>query len=544
MSTIPESQQALELEIAKLEQDLASLKRRRNALSAISQLPTELMHRIFHLSIRYPDEARGRDWTPLLNLEDTRRSISHVSHDWRTIALEWPKLWSEIHIKNTPKVEYLDLIRERARGIPLSLMTHWITHSTVPAVRHVFQTEGARLKSVALLDPVSVLRDLLPELKACSNTIEFLELDNLASHPLSPPDLTETDALYNFPKLRHLRISAWETLVLPPLSSNSTSLTSLELFFLRFPSTRVTDALFGTLRNVAHHLSSLTLSFMLPSNLQSGSLTTAGMLPIEMPCIKDISLISNRQDILPALSSVLLVPSSVRRVLIAARQGGSSQDVSSSLQHICTNIPSPKFLQLNHRFAPGDGTYSMCTYALKATPLNPQNAVGLNPDNVTIRLLPSPYPHAFPASLVNPDGWLFSALLRIVLTCPSPAPFWKALALVPTLEVIEHLITHSDDAFCRTLEEAVEADQVGLAEDGKCFPALVAIGTTFHRKDLSWDVEYAERLAIALLHKLRRKGTPYFAWLDFYGCRSHIDADTLRLLFSVSREVWWTVATP
>ncbi|KAF5325837.1 hypothetical protein D9611_000629 [Ephemerocybe angulata] len=224
MSTIPESQQALELEIAKLEQDLASLKRRRNALSAISQLPTELMHRIFHLSIRYPDEARGRDWTPLLNLEYTRRSVSHVSHNWRTIALEWPTLWSEIHIRNTPKVAYLDLVRERARGIPLSLMTHWIANSAVPAVRHILQSERARLKSVTLHEPVSVLRDLLPELKACCNTIEFLDLDDPSRHALGPPDLTETDALCNFPKLRHLRISAWETLVIPPLSFNPTSL--------------------------------------------------------------------------------------------------------------------------------------------------------------------------------------------------------------------------------------------------------------------------------------------------------------------------------
>ncbi|KAF6752099.1 hypothetical protein DFP72DRAFT_464409 [Ephemerocybe angulata] len=441
MTTIPESQHALDLEIAKLEQVLASLKRRRNALSAISQLPTELMHSIFYLSIRYPDEARGENWTPLLNLEDTRRSISHVSHDWRTIALEWPALWSEIHIEKTPKVAYLDLIRERARGIPLSLVTHWITRSTVPAVRHVFQADGARLKSVALLDPVSVLRDLLPELNACSNTIEFLELDDPTSHPLGPPDRTETDALSgNFPKLRSLRISAWETLVLPPLSFNPASLTRLELFFRRFPSTHVTDALFGTLRNVALHLTSLTLSFMLPNNVQSGSLTTAGMLPIEMPCIKDISLISNGQNILPAFSSLLLVPSSVRKVLIAGRQGSTSQDLSSSLQHICTNIPSPEFLQLNYIFTPGDGLYSMHAYALKATPLNSQDAVELSPDNVTLRLLPSSHvqpspevkPHTFPASLVNPSGWLCSALRHIVLTCPLPIlPFWKALALVP-----------------------------------------------------------------------------------------------------------------
>ncbi|KAF5338608.1 hypothetical protein D9611_012788 [Ephemerocybe angulata] len=202
MSTITESQQALDLEIAKLEQVLASLKRRRNALSAISQLPTELMHSIFYLSIRYPDEAHGRAWTRLSNLEDTRRSISHVSHDWRTIALEWPKLWSEIHIRNTPKAAYLDLVRERARGIPLSLVTHW-NSAAVPAVRHIFQTEGARLKSVALLEPVSLLRDLLPELKACRNTIEFLDLDDPSRHALSPDDLTETDALCNFPKLRH-----------------------------------------------------------------------------------------------------------------------------------------------------------------------------------------------------------------------------------------------------------------------------------------------------------------------------------------------------
>ncbi|KAF5325836.1 hypothetical protein D9611_000628 [Ephemerocybe angulata] len=288
---------------------------------------------------------------------------------------------------------------------------------------------------------------------------------------------------------------------------------------------------------------------MLPNHLQGGSLAIAGILPIEMPCIKDITLISNRQGVLPVLSSLLLVPSSIREILIVGRQGGSSQDVSSSLQHICTNIPSPEFLQLNHIFVPDNGAYSTYASALKTTPLNSQDEAWWNPDNaVSLRLLPSPYvepspqvqPHTFPASLVNPDAWLFSALRRIALTCPFPIlPFWKALALVPTLEVIEHLVPHFDDAFCRALEEAVEADQVGLAEDGKCFPALVAICTTFQQKDLSWDVEYSERLAIALIRKLRRKGTPYFAWLEFYGCRRHIDADTLRLLFSVSREVWW-----
>ncbi|KAF5338609.1 hypothetical protein D9611_012789 [Ephemerocybe angulata] len=273
-----------------------------------------------------------------------------------------------------------------------------------------------------------------------------------------------------------------------------------------------------------------------------------------MSCIKDISLISNRQGILPVLSSLLLVPSSVRRVLIAGRQGSTSQDVSSTLQRACTNIPSPKVLHLDHVFTPRDQrTYSMFAYALNEIPPKSRYKAGwgwdTNTTAITLRLLPSPHiepspevkPYTFPASLINPTNWLFSALRRIILSCSFPLPFWKALARVPTLEAIEHTVTHFDDAFCRTLEEAVESDQVG-ANDGKCFPALIAICTTFQQKDLPWDVEYSERLAIALIRNLRRKGIPYFAWLDFYGCRTHIDADTLRLLFSVSREVWWTVA--
>ncbi|KAF6745556.1 hypothetical protein DFP72DRAFT_47674 [Ephemerocybe angulata] len=509
MSTIADSQRVLDLEIGKLEQDLVSLKRRRNGLSPISQLPTELMCKIFHLSIQTIEWARKPN-----RHEEARRSISHVSHGWRTVALEWPKLWSEIHIRDRTKVENLDLVRTRAKDLPLSIDFDGNTVYGTPGVQDMFRTETERLANVVLYAPIEVLRSLLLKLKACPNTIQSLELGAPKLSDWTRGTQTQMDSFCNFPKLQHLRIVGWDTLFIPPAAFNPTSLTTLEVRFFSLPAANV--------------------------------IRIAGALPIDMQCLEDISLVSNGHRVLSALSSVIRVPSSIRTVTIGAQQGASSQDISLALHHACTNIPSPRFLHINNEFDPSDGTYKMDVCALKKGPLrsqwNTHSSLRLSFFHPPYAGRPPPgaEPYTFPSSLVNPANWLFSALLHIVVTCPLPAPFWKALASVPTLGFIEYRVTHLEDVFYRTLEEGVEtdSDQVG-AGDRKLYPSLVVIGIRFQQKGLSWGVEFAERLVITLLHKYQGMGPRHFKWLSFMGCHRHLDADTLRLLFSVSEKVYW-----
>ncbi|KAF5326385.1 hypothetical protein D9611_000630 [Ephemerocybe angulata] len=624
MRTTRESQQALDLEIAKLEQDLVILRRRRNSLSPISQLPTELIFRIFYLSIHCPETERKVLIS--IRLEGTRRSITHVSHGWRTVALEWPKLWSEIHIRDRTNVEHLDLARKRAKDLPLSIAFCGDRVYGTPGVFHIFQVETERLTSVVLSAPIEVLRSLLPKIKACSNTIQFLRLEVPHSGRWTPVDLTQIDSFYNFPRLQRLEIQNWNTLFIPPALFNPTSLTMLKLAFFCLPAARVIHAVFASLRNVVQHLTSLSLTIILPPHLEDVSLDITGTPPINMPALEDIAFISNGARVLSELSSVLCVPSSIRTVRILAQQGASSQDVSLALHHACTNIASPRFLQIDNEFDPGDGTHKMDVRGLKNPPLTAHSNAHMSekPDlplipvgsrshasrpifysnesrnrwktgrsagdrccqplpnlgrlrltalptgrsdgnrpaterplecrvgffrhnAVTLSFIAGPYagrhppevqPYTFPVPLINPANWLFSALHHILVTCQFPVPFWKALASVPTLRVIEYQVTNFEDAFCRVLEEAVASGQVG-AGDRTFYPSLNAIRITFEGKNVAWDVEYAERLALVLLHKHQGMGTPTFEWLDFKGCGTHVDADTLRLLFSVSKSVCW-----
>ncbi|KAF6764595.1 hypothetical protein DFP72DRAFT_744597, partial [Ephemerocybe angulata] len=117
MSSASKLQQDLDCEIARLEQDLIVLKRRRNALSPVSQLPSEILSKIFYFGLHFlqADEKTRTEILP----EDTRLSISHVDHHWRTVALESPELWSEIHVRDTTKTEYLTLAMDNSKMQPL-----------------------------------------------------------------------------------------------------------------------------------------------------------------------------------------------------------------------------------------------------------------------------------------------------------------------------------------------------------------------------------------------------------------------------------------
>lgn len=86
-------QQAIDAEIESLEESLRALKLRRNALSAISSLPPEVLAAIFSLlcSSHGIPSLGGK---PDQNIAQI--CVSHVCHQWREIILNQPLLWSHV----------------------------------------------------------------------------------------------------------------------------------------------------------------------------------------------------------------------------------------------------------------------------------------------------------------------------------------------------------------------------------------------------------------------------------------------------------------
>ncbi|KAJ3524834.1 hypothetical protein NMY22_g10834 [Coprinellus aureogranulatus] len=98
----------LEARIMELELELSELKRKRNALLPISQLPSELLCEI--LSFNNVTFANDDFWTPLSNPIPEMLHFCRVCHIWRSIVLDCPKMWSYIRVGKGTKPEFLHFL--------------------------------------------------------------------------------------------------------------------------------------------------------------------------------------------------------------------------------------------------------------------------------------------------------------------------------------------------------------------------------------------------------------------------------------------------
>ncbi|KAJ2936044.1 hypothetical protein H1R20_g1051, partial [Candolleomyces eurysporus] len=87
-----ETQKALDARIEQLQSELIDLKRRRNALSPISRLPTEILCKILLLIRQEEFKSGDKKIVPQYIL------LCHVSHFWRTTMLGCAEFWVDIRL--------------------------------------------------------------------------------------------------------------------------------------------------------------------------------------------------------------------------------------------------------------------------------------------------------------------------------------------------------------------------------------------------------------------------------------------------------------
>ncbi|KAF8267395.1 hypothetical protein EI94DRAFT_1786473 [Lactarius quietus] len=195
-------QQAIDAEIKSLEESVLALKRRRNALSPISSLPTEVITIIFSYS-RLPSTSSISS-LPTEVIDDLFQSCrlpgmappgrspehclawlraAHVCHQWREIALNYPLFWSHVDFTNLTLAGGPEILA-RATKAPLHLEGSFPTsrnwdHTRFNAFEEEIQSRVSQIRYLSINAGCSRLQKIIGGLTSPAPTLEYLSLAQL-----------------------------------------------------------------------------------------------------------------------------------------------------------------------------------------------------------------------------------------------------------------------------------------------------------------------------------------------------------------------------
>ena len=169
-------QQTIDAEIKSLEVSIRALKLRRNALSPISSLPSDVLAVVFSL-LCIPGTS-SLDGKPIHHL--ARVHVSHVCHQWREMALNQSLLWSHVDFTTLGLAGVAEIL-VRAKSVPLrleaSIFRRWgwdnVRFSTF---RKELRTHLPHIRYLRTTAKVVHLQDTLNGLVSPAPTLEYLSL--------------------------------------------------------------------------------------------------------------------------------------------------------------------------------------------------------------------------------------------------------------------------------------------------------------------------------------------------------------------------------
>ncbi|KAF4610965.1 hypothetical protein D9613_006730 [Agrocybe pediades] len=205
MSTATDAVRTIDSEIEQHEQEILALKTRRNTYAPISRLPPELLSRIFecYKTVQFiPTQFQYSH--PLRWIRCT-----HVCRLWRTVALDSPLLWAELHLK------YLAWAKEsliRSKMAPLKVSIHLRglpeDNPTIELAKDIIR-QGSRLKDVIIKAASRArdsIEDVLRSLPRSTPNLQSLEITHV-SRSTQNVCLLPRDCICEAEKLQRLRIT-------------------------------------------------------------------------------------------------------------------------------------------------------------------------------------------------------------------------------------------------------------------------------------------------------------------------------------------------
>jgi hypothetical protein len=204
-------QQVIDAEIKSLEESLRALRQRRNTLSPISTLPTEVIAAIFYLLREQPDIYLALP-------------VAHVCRRWREIALAHPLFWSHLDFTTVSPAGATEILA-RAGRVPLYLEAKipraaylWddtrfvaIQKELQIHVSHIYslgisaESFGLKRTLEGLVLPAPTLRHLSLSIQKPSRTIVPDTLFDATTPKLSSLELCNCNISWKSPLLKGLK---------------------------------------------------------------------------------------------------------------------------------------------------------------------------------------------------------------------------------------------------------------------------------------------------------------------------------------------------
>lgn len=267
-------QQEIDARIAELESEILDLKRRRNELSPISQIPPEIFCEILELATT---ASEGGASIFQLRTGGHIRTLCHVSRDWRSLALTCPQLWAGIDVRNTSNAAQIEFLINHAHPQPLSLCIEessqlarqvrpMATGSEIGfnGIKEILLTRGFSVRKLAFSGRTRFLKDYLA-VAPTNSALHTIRVHN-AERPLGPSRLWVATTAVFTPQCALVSSKSPELRVLDLLDS-AIPLTSPVLFspalidlYLSIPPGSTVRELLGVLQS-ASRLQHMNLEF-------------------------------------------------------------------------------------------------------------------------------------------------------------------------------------------------------------------------------------------------------------------------------------------
>ncbi|KAJ3520578.1 hypothetical protein NMY22_g12692 [Coprinellus aureogranulatus] len=455
------AQRELDSQIYRLERDLVELKRRRNQLSSISQLPPEILERIFFFGLENLNWDANRR-----NLPGCMR-IAHVSRAWRTVALEFPGLWTLMQIRRGTDPRLLAFQLENAKSKPLSIQ--YLAYAEYPPanVIDVCKIIGAsirRLKTIDVQARGATLETLLLPVQQSpdqAGELEEMFIRDITPHEIwrdRPPSPLLDLFVGGTPKLRTIGLFN------VPLRWNSSTLlspclTELALQYSPWYSSAIITRgtalqLFSALRHTPR-LKSLTLGFPITpwqvTDIRDPAWTT-GLASVVLPNLKSFVLHTQDSTPLTTVMSVIVLPKDIEFVDLKSihtptpPHGVDISRIMATIQTSFHQLPSPDSLSIA-TFEQESQSIRLSTSGSAAVSPAESNVVSSRAarPRVSVEVLPDgdPYsgPYSFP--VCEPQSsflfqWWLKDLRVLSVEHDPPSHFWDMVSELPSLAELTH----------------------------------------------------------------------------------------------------------
>ncbi|KAF8803469.1 hypothetical protein BYT27DRAFT_7195760 [Phlegmacium glaucopus] len=166
---LDDARRIIDREIAWLEESIRSLKSRRNKLSPISRLPSEILCNVFSF---IEDRTMVLDRSP-----ETWINFSRVSQHWRSLALSTPELWTNIPIRYPQWAEEM-LVRSTMAKLTMRIGLIYSTNSRVLDPIRLCLSQMIRVKEIDIFETSgSTLEQLFQDIPKSAPQLHTLRLN-------------------------------------------------------------------------------------------------------------------------------------------------------------------------------------------------------------------------------------------------------------------------------------------------------------------------------------------------------------------------------